>query len=231
MLSISNLVQAEEGCRVHIADLVDEADHLHQKSKFKRSIFLSIIAMEEIGKYATYCNYLLKKIEMPNNIEEKLRTNHIFKLRQPVILDHERSKSYPKDKTKIYTPFSNFERLLEKQKNFNKIKKLCLYYDFIKNKEVNIQNYYSDKINKNDLLHFSFVISYHAFYHNNFEFLRYKYGNTQGVIYVNKIDKQDPVYLKLLEIDKEMGKEKYSIKTYNRVFSELVKFHDALYPE
>ena len=230
MLTISDLTKAEKDCAAHIDNLLKDAEFLYHNHKFPNSIFLSIIAIEEIGKYATYCDYLRKLIDMPDSIENKLRKSHNFKLQQLIVLDHKRNQLQSYNPEQIYKSHIDVSVLLKRQKDFNKIKQLCLYYDFKCDKSVNVICHFSRSILKNHLGHFSRVLSTLVFYYGNMEFLRQKYGNRDGIIYLNKITTQDPLHIESLKAVESLSTMDDSIKRFQNVFVELVSLYDKIYP-
>ena len=229
MLTVSDLIKAERGCFDHIYDLLNDALFLYDNQKLPNSIFLSIIAIEEIGKYATYCDYLRKSFDMPDNIEDKLRKNHNFKLQQLINLDHKRNQLQSNNSRQIYKSHIDISFLLKQQKNFNKIKQLCLYYDFKCGKSVNAASHYSHTLTKNSLGHFCFIIINLVFFYGSMEFLRQKYGDSNGIIYLNKINHQDPLYVELLKSIKSLPTNNNSMKLFQSVFHELGLLYDKIY--
>ena len=229
MLTVSNLIKAERDCSHHIQNLLHDIRFLYCNHKFPNSIFFSIVALEELGKYATYCDYLRKAIDMPDNIEKKLRTSHNFKLQQLIHLDAKRNHLRSDSLKQSYKPSTSIDLLLKRHKDFNKIKKLCLYYDFKCGKSTNVTSHYSHKITKKFLGNFCFGIANLVFVNGSMEFLRQKYGNSNGIIYLNKLDQKDPLYTEMLKVLDSIHPQDESIKQFQSVFYELRLLYDEIY--
>ena len=232
MIKHNELSLIVEDCFEHIRELLKVSKFLYENNKIPSTIFFSVIIIEETGKLAVYSDYLRKFQDIPDDLETKLRTDHLFKLRQIVDLEVERNKILKTTNSSSLVD-SNIipEKLKEKYLKLDKIKQLALYYDYKKGKSFNLYHHFEKhKITKNNLAHFCFILLNLALYYLVLEKIRHKYGTRDGILFSNKIPLEDVDYVNLNGIVEDIrSKKDTSLSKFQITFNELIILYDEIY--
>ena len=231
MIKHKELDKVAHDCLIHTAEIIETSALLYHNHKFPTAIFFAIISLEEIGKFATFCEYLRKFKDLPNNIEKKLRSDHKYKLNQILRLEANRTKiaNQHSNRFTLSVPHINFTELLCKNSQLDKIKQLAIYYDYKKEKSIDLYHHFKHKITLNNLGHFCFILEH--LIHGNFsiEILRLYFGNANGIIMLDKIPDNDPNYINLNKAIKNINSKKISVAKFSNTFHELIILYDTLY--
>ncbi len=233
MIKHSELSKVVEDCFEHIIELLKTTKFLYENNKLPSSIFYAIIMLEETGKLAVYSEYLRQLKDVPDKIEIKLRTDHIFKLRQLVDMETKRNDvlKRKKDSFTLFDTSIQPEKLREYYLKFDKIKQLALYYDYKKEKSFNLYHHFEkNKITKNNLGHFCFILVNLAYYYLTLEKIRHRYGDQFGILYNERISYNDPDYINLKKTIEDIRlKKDTSLSKFQNTFHELILLHNEIY--
>ena len=231
MIKHKELKKVVQDCLIHTTEIIKTSTLLYNNHKFPTAIFIAIISLEEIGKFATFCEYLRKFEDLPDDIEEKLRSSHKYKLNQILKLEENRIKvanQHP-NHLSLCEPTINFAELLCKNSQLDKIKQLAIYYDYKLEKSVDLYNHCKHKIPLNNLGHFCFILQHLVHCNFSMEILRLNHGDKNGIIMINKALIEDKNYVNLNTALNNINLKKTSVDKYSITFYELITLYDALY--
>lgn len=179
MIPLKNLRKVCDGCQQQISFLMKQATKQHNSKNYGLSIFLTIIALEEISKFAVYCDHLRKLKSVSTRMQKKLRTNHNYKIFKIFKTEIENDKKLSKTKqigSKLLLP-----HMLG---SLNFVKQFILYYDMIDEKSMTLQEHFlKHEMPKNNLAHYGTYLWRYTNILFQSELLKNKYAKIDGNIY------------------------------------------------
>ena len=129
-LNKEQLLSACEKSLSNAKDLIDDAELLFENKRFSRTLFLSLIASEEIGKHmifvSTYINFVTEQEINWKRFWKEITTHH-EKLNLVNLVEELRF-----DTVSLDTVAASYIKTISHSKSMDKTKQKSLYMDFTK---------------------------------------------------------------------------------------------------
>lgn len=224
----SELFDVMRDTHTHIANLLKRCANLsNNEEDYPLVIMLSIIATEEIGKFAFFGDYRRKMEDIPKSQMKKL-LDHRFKLKYMLERERERENlqsNRSENSLRLFNQGAEYQK--EVSLKLNAIKELVLYTNYDKGKVITLDLLFmQNEITKNNLAHFAGVLFELTQYLFHLETLRMQCGDIEGFIYPEKEEvKNNKNYERIIEFTEKTRSEEYSsrLKKFQSTMLELEK--------
>lgn len=228
MISLKNLAFCAYECAESIEDIFKTSSFLYNNHKFSPSVYYTILGMEEIGKYATYNDHIRKGKNISNNMEKKLSSDHLYKLKKCISLEIIRNdllkKKLKTSQNLLFNSIPKANIILKETELLDKVKQFSIYYTFKKGKSLNSFHFYEkNKLLKNNFGHYCLILNKMAIYTFDLETLRHKYGDKDGQIFAENVPSNDKLLQRIKKMYEWLASGNISVKKYRNVNLELMK--------